>query len=83
MRQPQPFIMPPDIRKTLKRFAPKFLDARAAELNEADTVLRLCKFFEDVLGYDAIEDISREAHMKNKVDGTISCWSRRRRRTSR
>lgn len=70
--------MPPDIRKPLKRLAPKFVEARTADLNEADTVLRLCKFFEDVLGYDAIEDISREANMKNKfvdvclkVDGAI------------
>jgi hypothetical protein len=70
--------MPPDIRKDLKRFAPMLLDAKAKELNEADTVLRLCRFFETVLGYDGIEDISREANLKNKfvdvilkVDGQV------------
>jgi len=70
--------MPPDIRKDLKRFAPVFLEARDNGLNEADTVLRLCKFFESVLGYDGIVDISREAHLKNKfvdvclkVDGRV------------
>lgn len=70
--------MPPDIRKDLKRFSPMLLEARAKELNEADTVLRLCKFFEAVLGYDGIEDISREANLKDKfvdiclkVDGKI------------
>ena len=58
--------MPVDIRKPLKRFLPHFLQARDNGLNEADTVLRLCKFFEDVLGYDGLQDISREAEMKNK-----------------
>ena len=37
-----------DIRKALKRFAPHFIQARDAGLNEADTVLRLCRFFEEV-----------------------------------
>lgn len=67
-----------DIKKALRKFAPTFLHGRDANLNEADTVLRLCKFFEDVLGFDAIEDISREANLKNKfvdvclkVDGKI------------
>ena len=67
-----------DIRKALKRFAPHFLQARDAELNEADTVLRLCKFFEEVLGYDGLQDISRESQLKNKyidiclkIDGRV------------
>jgi len=55
-----------DIRKALRRFAPHFIQARDAALNEADTVLRLCRFFEDVLGYDGLQDISREAQLKNK-----------------
>jgi len=55
-----------DIRKPLRRFAPHFIQARDAGLNEADTVLRLCRFFEEVLGYDGLQDISREAQMKNK-----------------
>jgi hypothetical protein len=70
--------MPPDIRKSLKKFAPCFLEARDQTLNEADTVMRLCRFFEDVLGYDGITDISREANFKNKfvdvclkVDGRV------------
>jgi len=61
-----------DIRRALKKFAPNFIQAREASLNEADTVLRLCKFFEDVLGYDGIADISREANLKNKfVDACL------------
>ncbi len=55
-----------DIRKSLKQASRYLLEARDAGLNEADTVLRLCKFFEDVLGYDPLEDISREAEMKSK-----------------
>lgn len=55
-----------DIRKSLKHFAPHFLQAREAGLNEADTVLRLCKFFEEVLGYDGLQDISRESQLKHK-----------------
>jgi predicted type IV restriction endonuclease len=67
-----------DIRKPLKKFLPIFIQARDENLNEADTVQRLIKFFEDVLGFDAINDISREAEMKGKyvdvvlkVDGAI------------
>lgn len=70
--------MPPDIRKELKRFAPVLLEAKVNKRNEADTVLRLCKFFEAVLGYDGLEDISREANVKDKfvdvclkVDGSV------------
>ena len=55
-----------DIRRPLRRFSRHFIEAREAGLNEADTVLRLCKFFEDVLGYDGLTDISREAEFKNK-----------------
>jgi len=67
-----------DIRKSLKRFAPHFLQARKDGLNEADTVLRLCRFFEEVLGYDGLQDISREAQFKHKyidiclkIDGRV------------
>lgn len=70
--------MPIDIRKGLRQFAPRFIEARDAGLNEADTVMRLCKFFEQVLGYNGITDISREANFKNKyvdvclkIDGTV------------
>lgn len=70
--------MPANIRKPLRRFAPHFLDARKNGLNEADTVLRLCRFFEEVLGYDGLNDISRETQLKHKyvdiclkIDGRI------------
>lgn len=55
-----------DIRKPLKKMLPYLIQAQADKLNEADTVQRLIKFFEDVLGYDPMSDISREAEMKKK-----------------
>lgn len=58
--------MATDIRRALQKFAPHFIAARDGSMNEADTVLRLCRFFEEVLGYDGLEDVSREAQMKNK-----------------
>ena len=67
-----------DIRKPLKKFIPLLVEARDEGLNEADTVLRLCRFFEEVLGYDGLRDISREAEMKGKyvdislkIDGRV------------
>ena len=67
-----------DIRKPLKKFTHVLIEAREEGLNEADTILRLCRFFEDVLGYDGLRDISREAEMKGKyvdvclkIDGRI------------
>jgi len=68
-----------DIRKSLRKFTPILLDARDANLNEADTVLRLCRFFEEVLGYDGIRDISREAELKGKyVDISVKIDGRTR-----
>jgi predicted type IV restriction endonuclease len=67
-----------DIRKPLKKYLPHLLKAREDNLNEADTVLRLIKVFEDVFEYDPMTDISKEAAVKEKfvdvalkVDGTI------------
>ncbi len=70
--------MPPDISKALKRYLPHLLQAQRDNLNEADTVQRLIKVFEEVLGYDSLTEISREAQLKNKyidialkIDGVI------------
>lgn len=70
--------MPPEIARPLKKFLPHLLQAQRDNLNEADTVQRLIKVFEDVLGYDTLTEISREAQLKNKfvdialkVDGVV------------
>jgi predicted type IV restriction endonuclease len=67
-----------DIRKPLKKFLPYLLQAKADNLNEADTVQRIIKFFEDVLEYSPLNEISRESSIKDKyvdiavkLDGTI------------
>lgn len=67
-----------DVKKSLKKYVPHLLKAQEDNLNEADTVQRLIKVFEEVFGYDLMTEISREAHMKNKyvdialkIDGTI------------
>jgi hypothetical protein len=66
--------MPPDISRPLKKFLPHLLQAQCDNLNEADTVQRLIKVFEEVLGYDSLTEISRETQNKYvdvalKVDG--------------
>jgi len=68
-----------DIRKPLKKFLPHLLEAKSGQLREAETVQRIERFFEHVLGYDGMTDISREAQIKGKycdlalkIDGSIA-----------
>ena len=67
-----------DIRRPLKKFLPHLLQAKNENLNEADTVMRVIKVFEDVLVYSAMTEISRESNIKDKyvdlaikLDGAI------------
>jgi predicted type IV restriction endonuclease len=67
-----------DIRKPLKKFLPHLLKAREDNLNEADTVQRIIKVFEEVLGYDPLGEITRECQIRDKyvdialkIDGNI------------
>jgi predicted type IV restriction endonuclease len=55
-----------DIRRPLKKLLPFLIQAQKDNLNEANTVLRLVKMFEDVLGWDGMSEISRESPLKNK-----------------
>jgi predicted type IV restriction endonuclease len=57
---------------------PHLLKAREDNLNEADTLLRIIKVFEEVLDYDPMSEITREAQVRDKyvdlavkLDGTI------------
>lgn len=50
----------------LKKYQSVMLGAKEQNLNEADTVLRLVKMFEDVFGYDAFKEVSREAQLRDK-----------------
>ena len=67
-----------DIRKPLKNLLPHLLKAREDNLNEADTVQRIIKVFEEVLGYDALGEITSETQIRHKyvdlalkIDGNI------------
>ena len=67
-----------DIKKPLRKILPFLLKAQEDNMSEADTVLRLTKFFEDVLCYDPMTEITREKQIKDKyvdlaikVDGVI------------
>lgn len=67
-----------DIRKPLRKLLPYLLKAQEENLNETDTVFRLVKFFEEVLGYNALEEITGEKEVKDKyvdlaikIDGVI------------
>lgn len=62
----------PNIIHQLKKYVPHLLKAQEDNLNEADTLQIIVKVFEDVLGYDALSEISREMEIKSKyVDLTI------------
>ena len=51
----------------LKRYAAAFKDARERQCNESDTVLYLCKFCEEVLGYDSLKgEVSKEHAIKDR-----------------
>lgn len=67
-----------DIRKPLRKLLPHLVKAREDNLNEADTLQRITKVFEEVLGYDPLIEITRESQVKEKyvdvaikLDGTI------------
>jgi predicted type IV restriction endonuclease len=57
---------PPSIRSAFRKIAPYLIQAAEQSLNEADTVRRIVKVFEDVLEYDGMTEISREALIKGK-----------------
>jgi len=58
--------MATDIRRSLKKLQPYLITAQEQNLNEADTRQRIVKVFEDALGYDPMEEISREKEIKGK-----------------
>ena len=58
--------MLPNIKPALRKFARHFNELRAQKANESNTVDRLRHFFEEVLGYDRITEISSETEMKGK-----------------
>lgn len=55
-----------NIKQALKKYQAVIQQAKEQNINEADTVIRLVKILEDVLGYDALSEISREANLKDR-----------------
>jgi hypothetical protein len=64
-----------DIRHPLKKLIPILLKAKEENLNEADTVQRLMRVFQDVLGYDPLTEITREMAIKTKYVGLAFSYS--------
>jgi len=54
------------IRKSLRKHIPYLIRAQEQNMNEADTVFRVVKICEEVLGYDPLKEISRETQIKRK-----------------
>lgn len=66
-----------DIGKGLKKYIPIFRTTHEQAINEAETSLRISKFFEDVLGYDVFTEISKEHMIKDRfVDYAITIKGR-------
>ncbi len=55
-----------DVRKGLRKFSPYLIKAQEDNVNEADTLLRIVKVFEEVFGYDPMTEITREMQIKDK-----------------
>lgn len=58
--------MSTDIKKNLRKFLPHLKDAKDNGLKEADTVTRVSKFLEAVLGYNEMSEVTKELAMKGK-----------------
>ncbi len=64
--------MASNITKDLKKYIPIFKQAHEQGVNEAETSLRIGKFFEDALGYDIFTEVSKEHTIKDRfVDYAI------------
>ena len=60
-----------DIRRDLKNMLPHLKKAQEDNLNEADTILRIIKVLEQVLGYDGLTEITREQQIKDKYANRV------------
>ncbi len=54
------------IKKALQQYAQVFQDGRERNVNEADTVMYLVRFFTDVLGYDLFSEITKEFQVRER-----------------
>ncbi|HUU15360.1 MAG TPA: type I restriction enzyme HsdR N-terminal domain-containing protein [Terriglobia bacterium] len=59
-------INTPSIRGQMRKVLPFLIQAQEQSLNEADTVRRVVKVLSEVLGYDDMNEITRETVIKGK-----------------
>jgi len=54
------------IVKGIRKYISVFQEAKDKDINEADTVTRIIKFLEEVLGYDVLRDVTKEFQIKER-----------------
>lgn len=61
-----------NLKLALKKLTPLLLESQDRNLNEADTRMRVIKMLSDVLGYDALSEVSSEQRIRERyVDFAI------------
>jgi predicted type IV restriction endonuclease len=58
--------MEKSLKKSLLQYANLFQEGRQRNINEADTVMYLTKFFTDVFGYDLFTEITKEFQVRDR-----------------
>jgi predicted type IV restriction endonuclease len=58
--------MEKSLRKSLLQYVNLFQEGRQRNINEADTVMYLTKFFTDILGYDLFTEITKEFQVRDR-----------------
>lgn len=66
------------VKKVLQQYVQVFREGRERNINEADTVMYLVKFFTDALGYDVFHELTKEFQVRErycdlavKLDGVV------------
>lgn len=58
--------MEKELRRKLRKYSKIFIDAQEKGKKEADVVMYLVQFFQDTLGYNIFDEISKEYQIKGK-----------------
>ena len=59
--------MDKELRKRLRNYSKIFIDAQEKGKKEADVVMYLFQFFQEVLGYNIFDEISKEYQIKARL----------------
>ena len=55
-----------NIKRALNKYLPHLISGKEQNLNEADTVIRIIKIFEDVFEYDVLSEITKELQIRDR-----------------